>query len=97
MVLCTVLLLQKVCPLVHLMLPMGALFRGRVRVKVQDRQGRDTDRRAVMVAEREMVVISRSVWVIAVVEGTAGKGICLATLVRTVKARLLWMRRAIVV
>jgi hypothetical protein len=92
-VLCAILLLQEIRPLIRLMLPMSSLLRRRVWVEVQDRQGRNADCRTVMVAEREMVVVSRTVWMIALVEGTAGQGISLATVVRAVEACLLQKNR----
>lgn len=68
-----VLLLQKVHPFVSLLLAVGLLLSRWVRVEVQQwHHCWDSDGRSVVVAEGEMVMVSRPIRVVAVVECTAG-------------------------
>lgn len=78
-VLGVVLLLQKARPLILLLLAVLLLLRRRVRVDVQNRKRGDTDGRSVVVAEREMIVVSGSIGMVAVVESTTGESIRFAT------------------
>ena len=91
-VLGVVLLLQEARPFVLLLLAVLLLLSRRVRVDVQERQRGDADGRSVVVAEREMVVLSGSIRMVAVVEGATGESVCFATFFRAVQAGLLWYR-----
>jgi hypothetical protein len=68
-----VLLLEKAHPFVSLLLTVGPLLSRWIRVEVQQRHHCwDSDGRTVMVAECEMVMVSRPIRVVAVMECTTG-------------------------
>jgi hypothetical protein len=89
MVVDIVLLLQQPRPFIGLLLSVGLLFGRWTRTEVKQRQRRDPDSRTMMMAEHQMVMMCRSIRMIAVMESTTGESISLAAFFGAVKTCLL--------
>lgn len=88
-VLVVVLLLKKSSPFVVLVLAMGQLLERWLGIQVEWERG-DPDRWPVVVAEGQVVMVCRTVWMVTSVKLAACESIRLATFFRAVQACLLY-------